>query len=898
MRTRGQKLKQKQQGLPSSPPLQLATPPRRPRVLKKALAPVQQRNKSSLDSSSEIIFNSNRPLPSPQTPERPIALGAPSAEDSEALHNGSHELPTVLDAPSLATDATAYGSPQSRVPAMASAAPHSILHLWLDATQEDLASARPGPNPSIAMALPSSLIPDLLQYIARLADSTRANTLTLNVSSIGISPQLPTSNKRKLDDDAEMSQAAQRVRVEISQTPKRQKKKGIFSRMPLQDLETSNQTPTTLTATPPDSHGPATTFTRNSLYSKDGSLQLGLIATSQVIFAPESETNGTELTGGDVEQRDGDGMVQPAEEISTVVQILPENQPAAETPRPGRWGFGDLLKSARSVSKFLPGFPRALPVPTPVIEIGATNPNSHLNPTSLPVPTPVIEIGATNSNSHPNPTPLTAVHSPTNMEARSQSSAAQSLQLESPRPNEPQSKPETENSNEYNPNPQKKSPKKGSHSKAGIQANQKRADRGRHSGAYNSKTREGFAEAEKGTIPGTKRKRMSSPDIIPNPGGSSYGMDLDYFGFSSSEEEDPVITPTKTRPSKHRRLRGPDSRETMAQVDKGKARPYTGGLFSPETVNYEGGNIFNEVSAFESSKSQAKKSINEKSVMGNQQSISPRTPITNLTGSFRVPSPSDSDSDPEDSPTGSPQQPTSPTGLARKGQHLSYSTSASPQKTSPKVNETSPQTDPFTSKEKNPRTQSPPSKAVTSPSDTAPTTWTQPPPPRPKPSHAALPSVSSGDSDALARARKRALHYQPHKPSGLRASSRISSPRILEDSDLAVVEGNATSITQISTSDDIDTALAMRSENAVASKHGLSDISTNTESVENLFEDEVRDIAMKENATSLTAAESAPSPYVRDPKVEACLDAFWTDGDTKQASDMFEVLYAAFLEKN
>lgn len=34
-----------------------------------------------------------------------------------------------------------------------------------------------------------------------------------------------------------------------------------------------------------------------------------------------------------------------------------------------------------------------------------------------------------------------------------------------------------------------------------------------------------------------KRKRAPSPDVIPNPPGCSYGLDLDYFYFSESDEE-------------------------------------------------------------------------------------------------------------------------------------------------------------------------------------------------------------------------------------------------------------------------------------------------------------------------------------------------------------------------
>ena len=781
----------------------------------------------------------------------------------------------ALDTALTATDVAASKSIQTGAPATTPAAPHTILHFWLDAAQEDLASARPGSNPSIAMALPSALIPDLLYCISRLANSTRTNTLTLNASSVGISPRMPASNKRKLSDGAENSQAAQGVRVEISQKPKRQKRKGAFSRMPLLDLETLHSTPRA--ATPPDSHGPATTITRESLYSKDGSLELGLVATSRVIPTPRNEPIIAEPTVAEptvaepVEaeegQRGSDERIQLLEEAPLVAQTPTQNPPVVETPRSGRWGFGDLLKSARSVSKFLPGFQRAAPVPTPIIEDNATDPNPHHAPTP-----PAVDRSATNVDTVP------------------QSSAAPAVQFESPQPIEPQGNPEIEDARRRTTNRQKKS------SKTGNQASRKRADRDRNVEGSKSKAPQSFAESTKSTTPGTKRKRMPSPDTIPNPKGASYGMDLDYFRYVSSEEEDEVITPSKHRPSKQRRLHGPDRQEAFVQLDTGKAQPYRGGSFSLGTMNYERENLFNKVAALESSKVQPKKSISEKSVMRTQQSVSVRTPITNLTGSFRVPSPSDSDSDPEDAPAGSPSEHIS-TELAQKDQDILHSTGASPKKPSLRAEETSLQTDSFTSKGKASCTQSPLSKAVTSSPKTAPSTWTQPPPPRPNPSHAALPSVSA-DSEALARARKKALHYQPHKPSGLRASSRISSPRILEDSNVAVMENNPTLMNQTGTSSDIDTALAARSENAVASKVGQSDTSTDSERVKSSFEKEIPEIATKENSTSLTVVESVPSIYVRDPKIEACVDAFWKDEHTKEASDMFEDLYAAFLAKH
>ena len=49
-----------------------------------------------------------------------------------------------------------------------------------------------------------------------------------------------------------------------------------------------------------------------------------------------------------------------------------------------------------------------------------------------------------------------------------------------------------------------------------------------------------------------KRKRMPSPEVIPNPAGGGFGMDLDYFYVSDSDEEDE--TPVQKPPTKKARI--------------------------------------------------------------------------------------------------------------------------------------------------------------------------------------------------------------------------------------------------------------------------------------------------------------------------------------------------------
>ena len=46
-----------------------------------------------------------------------------------------------------------------------------------------------------------------------------------------------------------------------------------------------------------------------------------------------------------------------------------------------------------------------------------------------------------------------------------------------------------------------------------------------------------------------KRKRSPSPDVIPNPPGCSYGMDLRYFCYSSESEDEDDTPNTTSKPT-------------------------------------------------------------------------------------------------------------------------------------------------------------------------------------------------------------------------------------------------------------------------------------------------------------------------------------------------------------
>ena len=54
-------------------------------------------------------------------------------------------------------------------------------------------------------------------------------------------------------------------------------------------------------------------------------------------------------------------------------------------------------------------------------------------------------------------------------------------------------------------------------------------------------------------IPGSKRKRMPSPEVIPNPAGGGFGMDLDYFYISDADSDEQDETPVRRPQTKRAR---------------------------------------------------------------------------------------------------------------------------------------------------------------------------------------------------------------------------------------------------------------------------------------------------------------------------------------------------------
>ena len=958
MKTRSQKLKLAQDGHPPSPPLRLPTPQKRSRRSKKAVVPesrVRNVPENSVDLSSEKPASPSIPVVHPPSPECASHAQRPSPQAS-AFSPTVECTPIVHDLSALSPIDGVPGSPKTPVIALplsvvpAQAVSRALLCIWVDVSSEDLASTRLAKKPDISLAIPSTLSSELLEFIAQHPSSH--NELTYLTAPV---PVTPNSNKRKLQEEDEDSRPAQRVRIEIPPPSTRLKPKGIFARRPLQALTESN----IQAAAEMSTQSQADTTSNMMLqkvkrYAEDGSLQLGLepiarnsakdgswLATDQSICSPGNDdlehdqahelqlarlggrlynfdgdedenshtlqaktTNGENLFLGDDNNKETTQSDPKSPSFQTQLQS------AAKTPL-SRWGLVGLLKSARSVSKFLPSF---TPRMTPAVAHAPIK-DASLNQTTTPPP-----------------------------ETQPQATAQTEPPLKS-QTLEPKVSSVSPNVMKRQDRRRQQLPKS-YRSKEEIQASRLR--KAKQKSLLEAKAQEDRRQdIEMATTPGRKRKRLESPDTIPNPPGCSYGLNLDYFGDSSSDEEENSnendTTPTKARPSKSRRLTMTDDPQLHLVGDPQKARPYTGVYFADETPSYHGGNVFGEVSASEDAR---------RNVQYPEPSSPPATPkppvITNLTGSFRVPDDSDSDSDLEGSPNVISDRQAPQSQGASVGDKIASSMKDSP----PIFGVSHTDNDPASKIGNSPVTKSIATTTTFSPSQTATSpnkaseTWTQPPPPRPKPSHAALPANHLGDSEALAKARSRALQHKPHKPSGLRESNMISSPRHVSDT-----SEDTTAISPPVQSEDLaDSKVVIPAERFQAARNNetadispydrrnptalgeyghlnayeeyrlhmdpkvatfLEQITVDSQALGDMFTAQVSSLGSDE-ASHAPPAETGPAPappsmnsstddpqttlrpYIRDPVVEAYLDEIWTESTTEAAAATFETLYADF----
>lgn len=132
----------------------------------------------------------------------------------------------------------------------------------------------------------------------------------------------------------------------------------------------------------------------------------------------------------------------------------------------------------------------------------------------------------------------------------------------------------------------------------------------------------------------SKGKRWGSPDTVPIPEDKSYGLG-EAESYGSSEEDDVM----EQQPGKLRRTSKSADFSSQAAGNPDQARPYTGSMYEKSTAEYKGGNVFSEYYAFSKTEEAGAKRAN----VSVHCTAKTHIPITNLAGTFKVPSPGDSD---------------------------------------------------------------------------------------------------------------------------------------------------------------------------------------------------------------------------------------------------------------
>ncbi|PYH97363.1 hypothetical protein BO71DRAFT_467753 [Aspergillus ellipticus CBS 707.79] len=248
--------------------------------------------------------------------------------------------------------------------------------------------------------------------------------------------------------------------------------------------------------------------------------------------------------------------------------------------------------------------------------------------------------------------------------------------------------------------------------------------------------------------PPKKRKRSPSPDVIPNPPGCSYGMDLDYFCYSSESDDEQEKT-SQVESAKPETLA-----KTAVRSALRSERP------SPKKVRFD--------ASPENTPSKLRERARATDPYRGRQFIG----MGGDSGSISTPEPST----PTPAISAGPQatdDPRSRPGFVPNLQgtfQLDYdaysddSTSSGSSGASAAANV--PATSPASDSQSATRVAAPESVQSPEPRQT----------PRQAPAPAPPSTPAKIDDEALARARSQAEKYKPKTPSGLRTASRYSSP--------------------------------------------------------------------------------------------------------------------------
>ena len=754
---------------------------------------------------------------------------------------------------------------------------------------------------SLAIAIPSSMLPDLLTFIADhpdarnsalpnltsedlvakmvvselTKDATTGTVLSqqnpLADSSGNVSNPLEQATKPRSPVDDEHGETNHNLRGNFGAAKARE----IRERQALHEgnaqAQGSDQHLSSENSIPPSK-------TVTQWYDEKGNLTLGMVKEVPIELARE-ESYDEEMSEEDTDMVDRMDETEHLPDEDAVHEPQNDRQAAPDTPRNRGWGLGRFLPSAaRSVSRFIPGFGRRA-----VLAPQQRRQAQRRSPTEFRP-----HVSATQGRS-------AGVTAAGGLASRSDSTKKILLtkgQAAARRKTKEEKKWYEEQLERMR------------------QEDARKEDLIKQLQAKANQTARGATETNPLGMRrrGKKRKRRSSPDVIPNPKGASYGMDLDYFVFSSDEDTESegsnppsskrkrvstsdregFVDPFNANP--HKTLPG-DRPSGEVIGDPHRARPYTGTLFAmPGTPKqHQGGNIFSEQTLAEKAASP-------------DQTPKPQQPHT-----FRVPSPGSSDDEYEydESYVGPTVTPTKD--------------SSGPSFPAPSPTQASSET--LT------RSPSPPKSTAAAPANIS-KTQTFAPASRPveKASASLPPNLPSASEMSLNIQRNRALKYAAKTPSRLQQSSRLSTSTVaseVQESDqpTAAQEANEEPLSSKATSETseepkINYLMSYHEQQESATERVVELIErawdeTDRVTAGQVFEEELEAFIEQENNSSVTSRTSdqeqqqsstpasqatTETPNAVNPRVQSFIDSNWTNADATIAADNFANEFETFEE--
>ena len=575
----------------------------------------------------------------PASPQQQLAEKARGPRRTRAKKPRAGKVSASSPAPvveSRQTGTVAAGSIAPAAQSAVSGEAQALLHVWVDAGPEATASGRPVDDPTLELAIPSALVPKLLAFIAtcnqvepqlqetsRMAPDTTPARIETAFQQNSHSIQSPCIGQP-------IHTMSKSVQSQTAGSGSTGRKKRAFSRKPLLPLSTNLKaqpvpsSPDVLTTVDipaifrEKSHLPTYTVDGTALYGPMTTSAPGLIASSKdQKMSQQLDDEADANEDSDMDDISERCSITSHLAESSVQEAMQSNQePTPETPRGSGWGLGNLIQSARySVTRRF-GF----------------SPLTPISERSEPTPQTQTETSAPTQPKKKNPI-QTSARALRAKNRRHSDSVAEPVKPITISPNQRVQLSRTKKAN----------PASGSTEATATEEENSPATRLIHRDQEEARQAQSGESDMTPTIRfpsqsldrmASKRKRWRSSDTIPNPKGKSYGLgEAEFYGNS---EEDDVMG---QQPGKLRRTGDLEDFSHQVAGNPGRARPYTGSMFEKSTTEYNGGNVFREYEA-------ARKTEEATAKVTNRGQSSPKKvpiPITNSAGTFKVPSPGDSD---------------------------------------------------------------------------------------------------------------------------------------------------------------------------------------------------------------------------------------------------------------